>query len=319
MKLNKLGLGILLSFGMLGISLGAFYWKGQTHDQAMVVYQPSEVALGNEEEEKGKSESPVPKEKGRVNILLLGIDNKGDEPGRADSIILVSANSDTHQISAISIPRDTRVSLPEVGLTKITHANVVGELKGGIDEGTLETVKAVSNLLEVDINYYLKINFKGFEKVVDAIGGIDVSLPSSVNDRRSNLHLSAGEHHLSGEEALVLVQARYDLPDGDFGRQQNQFYVVQSLANQMLAPSNIPELPKLITTIRQDLLDTNMSIYEMVTLGVEFKGIDKEAMKYYQLPGKGISALDPLVGAVVYYYEPNKDGVKKVIQEAFER
>lgn len=319
MMLKKLGWSVFLCLGILGIDFGSYYWNGATLNQVLVDYQPTEMTQENEAKEKEKLESPAQKEKGRVNILALGIDNDGYVAGRADTIILVSANRDTQHVSVISIPRDTRVSIPDVGLTKITHANIVGEQKGGIDEGTLETVKAVSNLLEVDINYYLKINFKGFEKAVDAIGGIDVSLTNEVNDKASDLHLTAGEHHLNGEEALDLAQARYDLPGGDFDRQQNQFYILQAIANQMLDLSNIPELPKLITVIRQELVVTNMSIPEMITLGLEFKGIDEEAIKYYQLPGEGISAPDPLVGANVYYYETNKGGVKKVMQEALAR
>lgn len=84
----------------------------------------------------------------------------------------------------------------------------------------------------------------------------------------------------------------------------------------MLNLSNIPKLPEELKIVHQDLLDTNLSTSEMLTLGLEFKGITKEAIKYYQLPGKGITAHDPLVGADLYYYEPNMDGVKKVVREA---
>lgn len=313
-------MGIILSLGFVGIIVGAYYWNLQTLHHAKVIYQPVVAAIENEEEEYEEvDKSLLPEAKGRLNILVLGTDNRGDEPGRSDSIILVSANMDSHQVSIISIPRDTRVSLSGVGLTKITHANAVGEVKGGVHEGTLESVKAVGDLLGVNINYYTKINFKGFQKVVDALGGVSVNLPNAVNDNSSNLHLLAGEHHLSGEEALQLAQARYDLPGGDFDRQHNQFYILQGLAHQVLNLSTLSELPELLMIVRQDLVDTNMSMSEMIIMGLEFKGIDKEAITYYQLPGEGISAPDPLVGANVYYYEPNKDGVKKVIEEALAR
>lgn len=314
-------MGVILCLGIVGSVVGAYYWNLKTLYQAKVIYEPAQPAVSsieneNEEKEKEEQESPLPEEKRRLNILVLGIDNQGDEPGRSDTIILVSANMDTHQVSIISIPRDTRVSLPGVGLTKITHANAVGELKGGVYEGSMESVKAVGDLLGVNINYYLKVNFGGFQKVVDTLGGVDVSLPNIVDDNASNLHLSAGEHHLSGEEALKLAQARYDLPGGDFDRQHNQFFILQGLANQVLNLSTISELPELLSVIHQDIVDTNMSISEMVMMGLEFKGIDEEAIKYFQLPGEGISALDPLVGANVYYYEPNKEGVKKVVEDA---
>lgn len=317
-------MGIILCLGIVGVVVGGYYWNRQTLHHAKVIYQPVVTEREGEEENEQKREQnkkepdklPLPETKGRLNILILGVDNDGDEPGRSDSIISVSANMDSHRVSVISIPRDTRVNLPGIGLTKITHANIMGELRGGVPEGSMESVKAVSDLLGIHTNFYIKVNFKGFQKAVDSLGGIDVSLPMAVKDTSSALYLSAGEHHLSGEEALHLARARYDLPGGDFDRQHNQFRILQGFANQLLRPSTISELPELVKVIRQDVLDTNMTVSEMITLGLEFKGIDKEDIEYFQLPGEGISAPDPLVGANVYYYEPHMEGVKKVIEEA---
>lgn len=299
--------------------VGAYYWNWCTLHNPVVISQPTAVSqptVVKSEEDLEKHQPDVAKDNARVNILVLGTDNMGNEVARTDSMIFVSATLNTHKISVISIPRDTRVNIPGVGLTKITHANVVGELKGGIHEGTLQSAKAVSDLLGVTVNYYVKINFKGFVKTVDAIGGIDVTLPNEVNDNSSNLHLSAGSHHLSGNEALILAQARYGLPKGDFDRQQDQFYILSALAQQMLNPANISKLPEVLKVAHQELVDTNLSVVEMATMGLEFKGVNEEAIKYYQLPGDGISAHDPLVNANVYYYEPNLEGVKAVVQEA---
>jgi LCP family protein required for cell wall assembly len=308
----------VLSFGIVGIIV-VYYWQWQTLYYTKGIDRPAVAGVENKEKNGEEPESPLPEEKGRLNILVLGIDTPGGVPGRSDSILLITANRDSHLASVISIPRDTRVDLPGVGLTKITHANIVGEAKGGVHEGAAESVNAVRSLLGVTIDYYIEVSFKGFENVIDALGGVDVNLPKAVNDSSFNLHLAAGEHHLSGEEALQLAQARYDLPEGDFDRQQNQFYILQGLANQLLNPSTISELPELLTVIRQGLVDTNLPISEMLKVGLEFKGIDKEAIKYYQLPGQGISAPDPLVGSTVYYYEPNEEGVEKVLEEAFAR
>lgn len=305
-----------LGLGVVAILVGVYYCNRQILYSTEILYTPkvvTTVTTDNEELHK----SPLLEIKGILNILVLGIDSQGGEPGRSDSMILVSTNMDSHRVSVISIPRDTRVSLPGVGLTKITHANAVGEANGGVHEGAIESVKAVNELLGVNINYYIKINYKGFKKVVDGLGGVTVNLPKDVNDTSLKLHLSAGEHHITGDEALLLAQARYELPEGDFDRQHNQFYILQGLANQLLNLSTITELPKLLMVIRQDLVDTNMPISEMLKVGFEFQGIDKETIKYYQLPGQGISAPDPLVGANVYYYEPNKEGIKNVIEEAF--
>lgn len=313
MKKSKIIISILLALGSLGG--GAYYWNWNTLHHTVIVSEPT---LAKADKTNDIEKQQPTKANSRVNILVLGTDNRENEVARSDTMMFVSANVDTHKVSVISIPRDTRVDVPGVGLTKINHANAVGEAKGGVHEGTMESTNAVSNLLGVPINYYVKIDFKGFQKAVDVVGGIDVVLPDSVNDDWQRIHLAAGKNHLSGEEALRLSRARYGLPNGDFDRQKDQFYLVSALANQMLNRSNVSKLPEVLNIVYQDLMDTNMSASEMAAMGLNFKGITKEEMKYYQLPGKGISALDPLVGANVYYYEPDMDGVRKVVQQALE-
>lgn len=309
MKKVKVILCLLLVIGSIGA--GAYYYTWNTLHHAEVISEPEDLVPTVNEER-----TEVQKTNNRVNILVLGTDNRGNEVARSDLVMFVTSNVDTRQVAVISIPRDTRVDLPGVGLTKINHANAVGEAKGGVHEGTLETAKAVSNFLGLPINYYIKVDFQGFKEAIDAVGGIDVNLPYAVSDRLRGIDLSAGQNHLSGDQALRLSRARYDLPKGDFDRQYNQFYLLSALAHQMLSLPNIPKLPETINMIYQDLIDTNMSAAEMAALGLNFKGITKEDIKYYQLPGKGISAKDPLIGAAVYYYEPDLSGVQKVINQA---
>lgn len=311
-KVTKIIGSLLLITGVLWG--GAYYWNWNTLHHSAVISEPTLAQADITKEEKSKQ--PPPKFNSRINILVLGTDNSGDEAARSDTMMLVSANVDTHHISMISIPRDTRVDLPGVGLTKINHANALGEMRNGVHEGTLESAKATSNLLGVPINYYVKINFQGFQKAVDAVGGIEVTLLDPVNS--DDIQLSAGTHQLTGDQALRLSQARYGLANGDFDRQRDQFYLLSALAHQMLSLDDISKLQETINTVYQDLMDTNMSAAEMAAMGLNFKEITKEEMKYYQLPGKGITAYDPLVGAELYYYEPDMDGVKKVMQQALE-
>ena len=288
---------------------GIYAWRGNLIQQAStsVVAKPANpVDLPVEQ----------PKDSGRINILLLGSDTRGNDAGRTDSMILLSADTKTKHVSMISIPRDTRVNLPGIGLTKITHANAVGEVNGGVHSGTLAAVQAASDLLGVTINDYVKIDFEGFKKVIDEVRGIDVTLPEAVNDTVANVHLQAGKQHLDSDVALRLARARYGLKDGDFGRQRDQALLLSALGDKMLSLENIPKLPQILTIIHQDLMDTNLSDPQILALGTQFKGTTQDTIKYFQLPGKGISAYDPLVGANVYYYEPDLAGVKKVVLEA---
>jgi polyisoprenyl-teichoic acid--peptidoglycan teichoic acid transferase len=292
----------------LGVG-GGYFWLGH------LVHQASTSVLANPENPVAISSE---KQTERVNILLLGSDARGDEAGRTDSIIFISADLNTQHVSVISIPRDTRVNLPGIGLTKITHANAMGEANGGTHSGTSAAIQAVSNLLGVPINAYLKINFVGFQKIVDTLGGIDVDLPKAVDDRIQNIHLAAGKQHLNGETALRLARVRYGLSDGDFGRQRDQFYLLTAIAHKLLSVENISKLPEFQQVLHQDLMDTNLADTQMLALGTKFKGISKDNIKYYQLPGKGITAHDPLVGSNVYYFEVEQSGLKQIVQQALE-
>lgn len=313
--MKKLIITIAIIVGIGAIAGGAYYWNWRTLHHAAVVAEPSTTA---QTQTQSQPQNTAAKTSNRITLLVLGTDSRAGEASRSDTMMLVSADVDTHKVAVISIPRDTRVNLEGIGLTKINHANAVGEVNGGVHQGTLDSAKAVSNLLGLPVNYYVKINFQGFQKAVDGVGGIDFNLPNPVNDDWQNIHLPAGENHLSGDEALRLARARYGLPNGDFDRQRDQFYLLSALVHQMLNLSNIPKLPEELNVIHQELLDTNMSTPEMASMGLNFKGIEKDSIKYYQLPGKGITAHDPLVGADVYYFEPDMDGVKNIVQQAIE-
>jgi len=290
---------------IIAIGGGTYFWSGHLVQQAVtsVVAKPTN-SIDN------PVDTPKEAQKDRVNILLLGSDARGTEASRSDTMILISADTKSKHVSIISIPRDTRVDLPGIGLTKITHANAMGELNGGVHAGTLAAVQAASDLLGVTINDYMKLNFVGFQKIVDAVGGIDVTLPKAVGD------IKAGNQHLNGDMALQLARNRYDLPDGDFGRQRDQFYLLSAMGNKMLSIENIPKLPQILTIIHTDLMDTNLNDAQILALATDFKGVSQDNIKYFQLPGKGITAHDPLVGSDLYYYEPDKAGVKKVVREA---
>ncbi|HCP14702.1 MAG TPA: LytR family transcriptional regulator [Peptococcaceae bacterium] len=251
-----------------------------------------------------------------INFLVLGTDGNGGAVSRTDAILFASANLETHQVSMISIPRDTRVDIEGVGRTKINHANVLGALDGGVHQGTLKSIQAVTNLLGVPIHYYAKIDFQGFVKAVDAVGGIDITLAETIHDPYVSIYLSAGDHHLSGEEALRLARVRKTIRGGDFGRQKHQFLLLAALAQKILSPANIENLPELFGIVKENFTDTNLSVSETLSLGIAFKGINPNQITYNQLPGHAIMAWDPVMDMKLFFFEPDIDGVKKIVAEA---
>lgn len=137
-----------------------------------------------------------------VNILILGVDvgtpNSKDvnDPKRTDTMLLMNYNPDTSKVTLISIPRDTAVSIN--GRRQINEAHAIG--------GVSESVKVVENLLHIDINYFGKIDYAGFRKIIDSIGGIDIQIPYRMDydDPTQNLsiHFNKGETvHLNGKKA----------------------------------------------------------------------------------------------------------------------
>ncbi|ARF70030.1 hypothetical protein B7C51_22535 [Paenibacillus larvae subsp. pulvifaciens] len=133
----------------------------------------------------GSETAPVLQEQsalseGDFNVLLLGTDARGDEVSRTDVIMAAHVSPKNKKVQLLSIPRDTRVLLEGIGYTKINHAHTIGEKKGGNASGTGAMIQAVSDLLKIPIHYYVKTDFKGFQHVIDTIGGIDIELNEPV-------------------------------------------------------------------------------------------------------------------------------------------
>ncbi|GGA33379.1 LCP family protein [Paenibacillus physcomitrellae] len=255
----------------------------------------------------------------RFNLLLLGIDARESEDSRTDVMMLAHVNLDQHQVNLISIPRDTRVNLKGVGYTKINHAHVVGELKGGNHAGTLASLQAVSNLCGCTINYYMKTNFAGFVHFIDSIGGLDVTLDKPVKLTYAHRTLPEGSQHLNGDLTLKLVQERHSLSSGDLNRQQNQALVLKAMIQTLLQPDNLVRIPGLLSQVRKDILDTNLSDSDIISLSLLAKDLQSEDIQYDQVPGHSGKANDPLVGKELDYWIPDLEAwdnlAKKLLED----
>ncbi|WP_040952950.1 LCP family protein [Gorillibacterium massiliense] len=245
------------------------------------------------------------------NIAILGVDARQDEYSRTDVIMLARVNPETKKANVISIPRDTRVNLPGIGFTKINHANVVGELKGGNKEGTQESIQAISNLFGVSIHYYLKTNFVGFIHFIDAMGGVEVDLSQPISlvkplGGRSAVTLPAGKQLLDGATALDFVRERYTLDNGDFGRQAHQVDIMRDVAEKLTQLDTLPKLPSLLHMVQKEILDTNFTNSDLISMAWLFKGMKGNQIAYSQLPGSSGYFMDPMVKKQLYYWIPDR-------------
>lgn len=190
-------------------------------------------------------------EAGRINILLLGIGGKG-HPGQnlTDTIMLASLNTKTNQVALYSIPRDMYVEIPVRQPAEEFTAKVntvyqlgLGGAKNNSASGADLIVKTIEDLTTLDINYYAVLNFGGFEKIIDTLGGINIMNERDIYDpgypgpnySYAPFKLEKGFHHLDGATALKYARERHNDPEGDFGRAKRQQQVMQSAKNKIFS------------------------------------------------------------------------------------
>jgi len=182
----------------------------------------------------------------RTNLLLLGIDRapEGTDLARSDTIILMTVVPPRPYVGMLSIPRDLWVTIPGYGENRINAAHALAE---GADPGSGPelAVETVAVNFGVDVDYYVRLRFDGLRRFVDALGGVDLVL-----DQATALY-SAGEHHLTGEQALAFVRDRAG--SDDFARMARGQLFLRALMRQILRPSTWPRLvvavPLLATSI----------------------------------------------------------------------
>ncbi len=221
-------------------------------------------------------------EKNITNILLLGLDQSGNEPSRADTIMVMSVNEDTGRISLISIPRDARVEIPGRGQDKINH---VMSYKGGISL----MKSTVERLLGVPLQHYVFTNFNGFVSLVDILGGVEVDVPRRMVHLSANhpINIRAGRQRLSGDQALQYVRYRSNA-EGDFGRMRRQQEFLKLVSVELLRPRTLLKLPRLLEEAASHIR-TDMSIQQLLAFSRRAAMLNLEEVVTVTLPGQNIN------------------------------
>lgn len=227
-----------------------------------------------------------------VNILVLGIDNSGDTiagkptskpevlSGNSDTMLLVRIQPDTHEVDILSIPRDTLIKTA-TGIDKINDANLQG--------GAKQAAQTVSQLVGgLPIDRYIRIDTQSFIQLVDALGGVDITVPKAMDytdkTQHLNIHLTAGRQRLNGQHLEEYVRFRHD-EWGDIGRVQRQQEVLKALLHTLIQPATVGKLPQLLQLIQTNV-DTDLSIGEMVAISQTLKDVKPHHLKMVMLPGR---------------------------------
>ncbi|PTX17671.1 cell envelope-related function transcriptional attenuator common domain-containing protein [Halanaerobium congolense] len=233
--------------------------------------------LWNDELTKISSEGPFAENK--VNILAVGYDSNINGASRADTIILISLDVDSKEAGLIFLPRDTYINSSKRNFTKLNSAHVYG--------GIELTQKTIEEMLKIDIDYYLETDFKGFEKIIDRLGGVNVNVSRHLNyvDKAGGLYINipAGQQNLNGKKALQYV--RYRDERGDIGRIERQQKFVDAVFAKVLSPAILTKIPGIIKEVN-DTINTNIPIQDITPFINMAKEIDLSQIETKMLPGE---------------------------------
>jgi LCP family protein required for cell wall assembly len=235
-------------------------------------------------------------ENDRINILLLGMGGKNHDGGYlTDTIILASLEPSTKKVSMVSIPRDLTVPMENMGWRKINNVNAFAEAENP-GSGGMAVCQAISDILEIPIDYYVRLDFVGFINIIDQIGGVDVTVENTLEDysypvmgkedaypyssRYEHLLIEKGPQHMDGTTALKYARSRHALgiEGSDFARARRQQIILEAAKSKLIS-KNVLFKPTMITNIIgqvQEHISTNLKVWEMVKLWGMFKDIKKE-------------------------------------------
>ncbi len=269
----------------------------------------------------------MPKLTRPVNILVMGVKvltSDLDSPppeledlgyhalvnsfeGLSDTMLLIRFDPDNDDLTVLSLPRDTQVTVDGLGTVKLNVTNYYG--------GPAMTARTVNDLLDgVGIDRYVRLNVQGVEDLVDALGGVDVYVPYDMEYRDDSQHLyidlEEGQQQLNGDEALQFLRFRYD-DYGDIGRIQRQQLLMRAMVEQTLTPRTVARLPRILSVI-QDHVDTNLSVEELVALVGFAAGIDRENVQMLMLPGEFGSQ-----GSEYSYWLPDYNRIEDMVNQHF--
>lgn len=207
----------------------------------------------------GSANSNYTINKGVFNVYISGIDTSGkiSNVSRSDANIIATVNTNTHEILLTSIPRDYYVTLHSKGAKdKLTHSGIYG---------INETVTTVEDLLDIDINYYVRVNFTTVIKLVDTLGGIQVY--SDYDFTAQGYHFNKGYNTLNGAEALAFSRERHSFASGDNQRVKNQQAVIEAIIDKVISPELLTRYTSILnslegsfqTNIEQDEIKDQLS------------------------------------------------------------
>lgn len=271
-----------------------------------VVYQTSYKVKNNDSATSVSDITSKP-----FNVLISGSDTRGgfDENGRSDVIMIATVNPKTHTILLTSVPRDFYVTTAcdagdgcmQGALDKITHTGI---------HGTNTTKRTVEQLLGIEINYTFKVGFDTVTKLVDTLGGVDVTVAPGYAVHNEYINVKEGVNHLYGEEALEYARERYAYAEGDRQRTKNQQQVLMGIVKEATKPSVITNYAAIMDTMA-NTFSTTMSNAEITDLiKYQLNNNPTWKMEQYMVDGTGDTLMCAELGDAASVMVPDQSTVK---------
>lgn len=242
------------------------------------------------------------------NVYITGMDTYGEiqTTSRSDVNMIASVNPATNQILLTSVPRDYYIEQTCQGnqKDKLTHTGIFG-----VDC----TVESMQNFMGIKMNYYVRVNFSSLEKIVNAIGGIDVNNPVAFYSGVDGSYIPAGDLHMDGNTALKFARERKAYEDGDRQRGRNQMIVLEAIIKQAISPSIITGYMGIMDAVGGNI-QTNMEENDMTSIIKQqlddMKGWD---VKQISVTGAGLTMYSPANGFDSYVMDPNMGVVNSAV------
>ncbi len=266
----------------------------------------------------------------RVTVLLLGIDERHQETGpfRTDTMLVLTIDPVAKTAGLLSIPRDLWVHIPAMDTDgKINTAHFLGDAYNYPGGGPALAVETVKQELGIPADYYIRFNFDSFEKVVDAIGGVDICVAETIDDPLypafdnygyDPLHIDAGCQHMNGALALKYARTRHTGTDFDRAKRQQQVILAirDKVIKQNLLPQLVTQAPALLDTL-QHAIKTNLSLEQMIQLAKLATQIDPKNIQQATIDENMVVAYNTPTDPPQNVLVPLRDKIRELREKFF--
>ncbi len=279
--------GIVLLLMVLGGGAYAYSVYHSLNSAVETMHEPIDRKKSDKRTEEVKFQERDP-----FSVLLMGVDERKNDKGRSDTMIVLTVNPDTKSVKMLSIPRDTLTDIVGHGTRdKINHAYAFGGVEMAMD--------TVEEMLDIPIDYYVQINMEGFEEIVDSVGGITVNNDLSFD--AGGYSFPEGQVDLNGKKALAYTRMRYDDPRGDFGRQIRQRQIIQGIISEGASVKSLWKFDDIFDALGSNV-KTNIEFNEMVDIQKHYKDASNDIEQIKIEAGSGTR-----IDNIYYYVIPEEE------------